>query len=207
MRSVRRETGEGCSSDVLVSTSPGKHRRAVLALLDDEAAPRVRDPLGTEGALERGPRGHDLSGGFARVVQDEMHREAVAAQQRQRIVRGRTDHGDTLALARIEGQDAVVLEHHHALAGHLAGQRDGAPAPAARSRPRPRTASRTRRGGSSRRRCASRSRRSSRSEMRPRPTASPRWAAQSSAGSSMSSPAPNARAAASARSRARLWCW
>ena len=53
-----------------------------------------------------------------------MHREAVAAEERQRVVRGRADQGDAPSPPGIERQDAVVLEHDDRLARHLAGQRD-----------------------------------------------------------------------------------
>ena len=54
-----------------------------------------------------------------------MHREAVAAEQGHRVVRGGTDERDALPARRIERQDAVVPEHDGALPGDLAGQRDG----------------------------------------------------------------------------------
>ncbi len=54
-----------------------------------------------------------------------MHREAVAAEQGHRVVRGGTDERDALPARWIERQDAVVPEHDGALPGDLAGQRDG----------------------------------------------------------------------------------
>ena len=78
-------------------------RRAVLALLDDEAALGVGDTAGAEGLLERRSGRHDLGGGLARVVQDEVHREAVAAQERQRIVGGRADQRRCAGPARDRG--------------------------------------------------------------------------------------------------------
>ena len=54
-----------------------------------------------------------------------MHREAVAAEQGHRIVRGGADERNPLPARGIERQDAVVPEHDGALPGDLAGQRDG----------------------------------------------------------------------------------
>ena len=140
-----------------------EHGGAVLALLDDVAAPGIRDPLGAEDRLERGPGRHDLCGGLARVVQDQVHRKAVAAEERQRVVRCRADHGDALAARRVERQHSVVLQHDHRLARHLARQLRRCRAPGARSLPRRRRAVPAARGGASPSGSAAPPRRSSRS--------------------------------------------
>jgi hypothetical protein len=55
-----------------------------------------------------------------------VHGDAVAAQERERVVRRGTDDGDALAPPGIEGQNALVLEHHRRPARDFAGQLDGA---------------------------------------------------------------------------------
>ncbi len=206
MRSVRAETGEGWSSEVLVSTSPGKTGEPYLRCSITKQ-PRAKAILSLPNACSKAARGvttwdADSPASFRMRCTGKLYPHSGAsgssavgpmrairwprAGSRGRTPRFSSTTTDWRATSRAR---ATVAGDCRSIAASSAYGRSKRPSRSFSTRTRFTAASIVS------------------VDSRPRETASPSAATQSSAGSSTSRPALKASAAASARSRARLWCW